>query len=75
MNSAFYEYNNKSAGSGAQFVPIWIPTICWKTRLPKSTKNVFNKKIHHFKIITSTVFIKTSVVFLHKVRHLLPKTK
>ena len=31
MNSASYEYKNMSARRGAQFVPIGIPTICWKT--------------------------------------------
>ena len=35
MNSASYEYRNMLARRGAQFVPIGMPTICWKTFLPK----------------------------------------
>ena len=38
MNSASYEYRNMSARRGAQFVPIGIPTICWKTFPAKTTK-------------------------------------
>ena len=34
MNSASYEYRNMSARRGAQFVPIGMPTICWKTFVP-----------------------------------------
>ena len=30
MNSASCEYRNMSARRGAQFVPIWMPTICLK---------------------------------------------
>ena len=33
MKSASYEYRNKSARRGAQFVPLGMPTVCWKTRL------------------------------------------
>ena len=38
MNSASYEYRNMSARRGAQFVPIGMPIICWKTFPPKTTK-------------------------------------
>ena len=38
MNSASYEYTNMSARRGAQLVPIGMPTICWKTFPPKTTK-------------------------------------
>ena len=38
MNSASYEYRNMSARRGAQFVPIGMPTFCWKTFPPKTTK-------------------------------------
>ena len=40
MNSASYEYRNMSAGKGGQFVPIGMPTICWKTFPPKTTKTL-----------------------------------
>ena len=38
MKSASYEYRKMSARRGAQFVPIGMPTICWKTFPPKTTK-------------------------------------
>ena len=33
-----YEYRNMSARRGAQLVSIGMPTICWKTFPPKTTK-------------------------------------
>ena len=38
MNSASYEYRKMSARRGAQFVPMGMPTMCWKTFPPKTTK-------------------------------------
>ena len=38
INSASYGYRNMSARRGAQFVPIGMPTICWKTFPTKTTK-------------------------------------
>ena len=38
MKSASYEYRKMSARRGVQFVPIGMPTICWKTFPPKTTK-------------------------------------
>ena len=38
MKSASYEYRQISARRGAQFMPIGMPTICWKTFTPKTTK-------------------------------------
>lgn len=37
INSASYNYENKSANRGAQLVPMGIPTVCWKTWSPKTT--------------------------------------
>ena len=31
MNSASHEYRKMSAKREAQFVPIGLPTVCWKT--------------------------------------------
>ena len=31
MTFASYEYRNTSARRGAQLMPIWMPTTCWKT--------------------------------------------
>ena len=39
-NSVSYEYRNMSARRGAQFVPIWMPTICWKNLSPEDYENV-----------------------------------
>jgi hypothetical protein len=36
-NSNSYEYKNKSARRGAQFVPIGMPTTCWNSVSPKET--------------------------------------
>ena len=36
-NSDSYEYKNKSARRGAQFVPIGMPTTCWNSVPPKET--------------------------------------
>ena len=38
MNSASYEYRKMSARRRAQFVPIGMPTVCWKTFPAKTTK-------------------------------------
>ena len=42
MNSASYEYRNMSARRGAQFVPMGMPTICWKTLSREDHENVVN---------------------------------
>jgi hypothetical protein len=34
-----YEYTNKSARRGAQFVPIGMPTTCWNSIPPKETNS------------------------------------
>ena len=38
MNSTSYEYRNISARRGAQFVPMGMPIICWKTFPAKTQK-------------------------------------
>ena len=38
MKSASYEYRKMSARRGTQFVPIRMPTVCWKTFPAKTTK-------------------------------------
>ena len=38
MKSASCEYRKMSARRGAQFVPIGMPTVCWKTFPAKTTK-------------------------------------
>ena len=56
MNSASYEYRNMSARRGAQFVPIGMPTFCWKTFPPKTTKMLST--------INSSMLIISSSVYL-----------
>ena len=40
MKYASYEYRKLSARRGAQFVPIGMPTVCWKTFPAKTTKTL-----------------------------------
>jgi hypothetical protein len=34
MHSTSQEYKNMSAKKGVRLVPMEIPIVCWKTRLP-----------------------------------------
>ena len=56
MNNASYEYRDMSARRGAQFVPIGMPTICWKTFHPKTTKMLSTKN--------SSMLMMSSSVYL-----------
>ena len=56
MNYASYEYRNMSARRRAQFVPIGMTTICWKTLPPKTTKMLRNKNSSML-IISSSVYM------------------
>ena len=56
MNSASYEYRNMSARRGAQFVPIGMPTICWKTFPWKTTKMLSTRN--------SSILMMSSSVYL-----------
>ena len=44
MNSASYEYRNMSTRRNAQFVPIKMQTICWKTFRPTICWKTFRPK-------------------------------
>ena len=57
MNSASYEYRNMSARRRAQFVPIGMPSICWKTFPPKTTKMVSTRN--------SSMLMMSSSVYLY----------
>ena len=56
MNSASYEYRNKSARRGAQFVPKGMPIICWKTFPAKTTKMLSTRN--------SSILMMSSSVYL-----------
>ena len=45
-NSDSYEYKNKSARRGTQFVPIGMPTTCWNSVPPKETY-VIDEELQH----------------------------
>jgi hypothetical protein len=60
-NSDSYEYKNKSARRGAQFVPIGMPTTCWNSVPPKETNmlsmrnSVFSIKTFDFSTLHTTL--------------------
>ena len=56
MNSASYEYRNMSARRGARLVPIGMPTIYWKTFLPKTTEMLSTRN--------SSMLMMSSAVYL-----------
>jgi hypothetical protein len=45
-NSDSYEHTNKSGRRGATFVPIGMPTTCWKSS-PKGDKYVIDEELQH----------------------------
>ena len=56
MKSATYEYRKKSARRGAQFVPIGMPTVCWKTRPPNITNMLSIKNSVSENFLVESVF-------------------
>ena len=56
MNSASYEYRNMSARRGAQFVPMGMPIICWKTFTAKTSKMLLTRN--------SSILMMSSSVYL-----------
>ena len=53
MNSASFEYRNMSTRRGAQFVPIGMQNIFWKTFPPKITKMLSTRNSSMLMIISS----------------------
>ena len=66
MNSSSYEYRNMSARRGAQFVPMGMPIICWKTFPVKTTKMLSSKN-------SSILMMSSSVYLLFKSEYSLTK--
>ena len=64
MNSASYEYRNISARRGAQFVPIGMPIICWKTFPPKTTKMLSTRNSSMLTMSSSVYLFFESECFL-----------
>ena len=75
MNSASYEYRNMSARRGAQFVPIGMPTICWKTFPPKTSKILSTRKSSMLMMSSSVYLFFESQYPLTKKGPSRPKTR
>ena len=69
MKSASCEYRKMSTRSGAQFVPIGMPTVCWKTFPAKTTKilstrnstPILPKSRHTLKMMVSGIFVEFEI--------------
>ena len=66
MKSASYEYRKMLARKGAQFVPIGMPTICWKTFPPKTTKMLSTRNSSMLMMSASEYLFFESDCFLTK---------
>ena len=73
MNSDLYEYRTMSARRGAQFVPMGMPIICWKTFPVKTTKMLWTRHSleHPYDIFFSVLALRIRV-FLYKIWTLVP---
>ena len=56
MNSALYEYRNMLARRGAQFVPMGMPIICWKT-FPAQTTKILSTRHSSILMMSSSVYL------------------
>ena len=61
VNSASYEYRKMSARRGVQFVPIWMPTVCWKT-FPTKTTNVVSIRNSSILMMSSSEYLLLELV-------------
>ena len=75
MNSASYEFRNMSARRRAQFVPMGIPIICWRTFPAKTTKMLSTRNSSILTISSSVYFLFESYVFPYKLGSLRQKGK
>ena len=67
MDSASCEYRNMSARKGAQFVPIGMPTICWKTLSPKTSKVLSTRNSSNVNCVIFSVLAFQIRKFLDKI--------
>ena len=65
MNSASYEYRNKSARRGAHFVLMGMPIICWKTFPAKTTTMLSTRNSILIAKVCTEVFV-ISARFINK---------
>lgn len=40
-------FENRTSNKGAQFVPMGVPTVCWKDLNPKNYKDFVNEELQH----------------------------
>ena len=66
MNSASYDYSNMSTRKGAQFVPIGMPSICWKTFPSKTTKMLSTRNSSMLMMLSSVYLFFESEYSLTK---------
>ena len=66
MNSASYVYRHMSARRGAQFVPMGMPIICWKTLPAKTTKMLSTRNASILMMSSSVYLLFESVCSLTK---------
>ena len=75
MKSASYEYRKMSARSGAQFVPIGMPTVCWKTFPAKTTKILSTRNSSLLMMLSSEYLFLESECSFTKYVSSCPNTK
>ena len=75
MKSASYEYRKMSARSGAQFVPIGMPTVCWKIFPAKTTKILSTRNSSILKMSSSEYLFLESECSFTKYVSSCPNTK
>ena len=56
MKSASYEYRKMSVRRGAQFVPIGMPTVSWKT-FPAKTTKILSTRNSSILMMSSTEYL------------------
>ena len=75
INYASNEQRNMSARGGAQFVPIGIPTICWKTFPVKTTKMLSTRNSSILMMSSSENLFLESECSFTRYASLWPKTR
>ena len=66
MNTASYEYRNKSANRGGQSVPMGMPIICRKT-FPAKTTKMLSTRNSSILIMSSSVYSNQSALLQSRV--------
>ena len=75
MKSASYEYRKMSARQREQFVPIGMPTVCWKTFPAKTTKILSTRNSSILMMSSSEYLFSESECSFTKYVSSCPKTK